>query len=86
MQFYIVETQFPRKRIEYSQQLFQSLSREITKILRKSAVPKDNRKRGRAMLNLTDKNKEKTSRELYIQRLGITALKKNTTTEGIKKE
>ena len=47
-----------------------------------SAVPKDNRKRGSAMLNLTDKNSEKTNSELYIQRLGTIALKRKTTTEG----
>jgi hypothetical protein len=34
------------------------------------------------MLNFTDKNNEKTNSELYIQRLGIKALKRNTAMEG----
>ena len=37
------------------------------------------------MLNFTDRNSEKTKRELYIQRLGTTALKKNIATDGYKK-
>jgi hypothetical protein len=37
---------------------------------------------GNAMLNFNDKNTEKTNSELYIQRLGINALKRNTATDG----
>jgi hypothetical protein len=55
---------------------------EITKTLSKSAVASENRKIGKAMLNFTERNNEKTRKELYIHILGITALKTNTTTEG----
>jgi hypothetical protein len=50
-----------------------------------SAVAKETKNIGRTRLNFTDKNKEKISRELYIQRLGTTALKTNIATDGYKK-
>ncbi len=50
-----------------------------------SAIPSDIRKTGRTRLNLTDKNSEKTSSELYIHTLGTIALKRKTATEGYKK-
>jgi hypothetical protein len=48
-------------------------------------VAKDKRKMGNAMLNFTDKNSEKTKSELYIHMLGMNALKRNTATEGYRK-
>ena len=56
--------------------------REITKIFNKSAVPSETRKIGSIILNFTDRNREKTSSELYIQRLGTKALIKKIATEG----
>ena len=56
--------------------------REITRIFSKSAVPNEKRKIGNMMLNFTDRNSEKTSNELYIQRLGTKALMKKIATEG----
>ena len=55
---------------------------EISKTLSKSAVANDNRKIGKAILNFTERNNEKTKSELYIHRLGTTALKKKTATDG----
>ena len=60
--------------------------KEINKILITSAVAKDKRKTGKAKLNFIDINSEKTRSELYIQRLGMTALKKKTVIEGYKKK
>ena len=60
--------------------------RDIRSILRTSAVAKERRKTGRAKLNFTDKNSDTTNKELYIQRLGITALKTKTATDGYKKK
>ena len=56
--------------------------REIIRIFSKSAVPSETRKIGNIMLNLTDRNSEKTNNELYIQRLGTKALMKKIATEG----
>jgi hypothetical protein len=56
--------------------------KEIIKIFSKSAGPSETRKIGNMMLNLTDRNSEKTSSELYIQRLGTKALMKKIATEG----
>jgi hypothetical protein len=55
---------------------------EISRILSTSAVARDKRKIGKAMLNFIDRNREKTNNELYIHALGITVLKRNTATEG----
>jgi hypothetical protein len=61
-------------------------AKEISRILRTFAVPKETRKTGSKMLNLTDKNSEKTSIELYIQALGTKKLKKNAEIEGYRKK
>lgn len=58
---------------------------EISRILSMFAVDRDTMKTGSMMLNFTDRNSENTSIELYIQRLGTSALMKNMATDGYRK-
>jgi hypothetical protein len=51
----------------------------------KLAVARETRKIGNIMLNFTDRNSEKTKRELYIQALGIRALTRKMARVGYKK-
>lgn len=58
---------------------------EIATVFSKSAMPSETKNTGIIMLNLTERNTEKTSIELYIHRLGTRALNKKTVTDGYRK-
>lgn len=54
----------------------------ISNVFSKSAVNKDTSIIGRARLSFTDRNRENTKTESYIQVLGTKALRKNTAIDG----
>ena len=58
------------------------LDNEISKLLRRSAVVRDNKKTGKTVLSFVERNQENTRSTSYIQVLGNNKLKENEINGG----